>query len=392
MAAVGEYDGGRAVPGLQHGGVVFVKRAAARVHGAVVFPGLGDHHHHGLADGVTRHRQEFQAVVKSRGVGLTGEADGVELLQVSGQHRRRHHAFARLHPVVVALDGVDLAVVRHITVGMGQRPLGEGIGRKTLVHQAQRRYAALVQQVVEVGSHLIGQQQAFVNHGAAGHAGHVILFAVLEVEVLNRRAGGFADHIQLALQRVLHDHIVTAPDKHLAYHRFFGAHRGRHGHFGVDRHIAPAQKHLAFGAYGPLHLLLAGHARGLLFGQKNHAHAVFSGRRQRDARSRHFGAVKRVGQLNQDTGAIAHQLIRAHSPPVVQVFENLQGTAHNAVAALPPNMGHKTDTASVMLIRPAVQTIRLQVLNFGCGCHSATPENSIRGIEDTLIPPPHGEN
>jgi hypothetical protein len=54
---------------------------------------------------------------------------------------------------------------------------------------------------------------------------------------------------------------------------------------------------------------------------------------------------------------------------VVEVLQDLQGTAHNAVAALTPDMGHKTHAARIMLIRCTVQTLRLQVLNFGGGCH-----------------------
>ena len=128
LATIGEHDGRRTIPGFQHGRMVFIKRFATFVHGGVLLPGFGNHHHHGLADRVTGHRQQLQAVVKRGGVGLVGKADRVKLLQVSAQHGRRHHAFTRFHPVVVALDGVDLAVVRDIAVRMGQWPLGEGVG------------------------------------------------------------------------------------------------------------------------------------------------------------------------------------------------------------------------------------------------------------------------
>ena len=86
LTAIGKYDGSRAVPRLQHGGVVLVERAAALVHGRVVFPRFGNHHHHGLANRVAGHGQQFQTIVEGRGVGLVGEADGVELFQVRGQH------------------------------------------------------------------------------------------------------------------------------------------------------------------------------------------------------------------------------------------------------------------------------------------------------------------
>jgi hypothetical protein len=105
-------------------------------------------------------------------------------------------------------------------------------------------------------------------------------------------AGGLADHVELALQRVLHDHIVATSDEDLAQDGFLGAHRGRHGHVAVHRHIAPAQQHLAFGLDGALHLLLAGQARGMLLGQEDHAHAVFPGRRQHHALLGHFLAVQ----------------------------------------------------------------------------------------------------
>ena len=130
--------------------------------------------------------------------------------------------------------------MRDIAVWVGQWPLGEGVGRKTLVHQAQCGNAARVLQVFEIGAHLVSQQQAFVNHRANGHAGNVVFLAVLKVQVLDGRAGGFADDIELALQRVLHDHIIAASDKHLPNNWFFFPHRGGHGHVCIERHIAPA--------------------------------------------------------------------------------------------------------------------------------------------------------
>ncbi len=369
LAAVGEDDGGRAVPGLHHGSVVLVERAAALVHGGVLLPRLGDHHHHRLGQRVAGHGQQFQAVVEGGGVGLVGEADGVELLQVGLQHGRAHHALARAHPVVVALDGVDLAVVRHVAVRVRQRPLGEGVGREALVHQAQRGDAALVLQIMEVGAHLVGQQQALVDHRAGAHAGDVILLAVLELERLDVGAGRLADDVELALQRVLHDHVGAAADEHLADHRLGGAHGGRHGHVAVDRHVAPAQQHLALGGDGALHLLLASLAAGVLLGQEDHAHAVLARRRQLDPPPGHLFAVQRVGQLNQDAGAIAHQLVGAHRAAVVQVLQDLQRMGDDAVALLAPDVRHEAHAAGVVLVGRVVQAGVLQVLSLGGRAH-----------------------
>ena len=258
---------------------------------------------------------------------------------------------------------------------MGQRPLGEGVGRETLVHQAQRGHTARVLQVIKVGADLVCQQQALVDHRAAGHAGNVIFLAVLQVEVLNGSTGGFADHIQLAFQRVLHDHIVATPNEHLADDGLLFANRRRHRHVHIDRHIAPSQQDLALCLDGTLHLLFAGKARGVLLGQKDHAHAVFAGGWQLHALQGHLFAIQRVGQLNQDPRAIAHQLVSAHRTPVVQIFENFERVGYDAVALLAPNMGHKSDAAGIVLLAGCIQPVVLKVLDFGCRRHGALLKN-----------------
>ena len=237
------------------------------------------------------------------------------------------------------------------------------------MHQAQSRGAAGVLQIQEVGAHLIGQQQTFVDDGAAAHAGHVVLFAVLELERLNGRTGRFTDHIELALQRVLHDDIGTAANEHLTNDRLFGAHTRRHRHLGVDRHIAPAQQHLAFGGNGALHFLLASQAAGVFFGQKNHTHAVLTLRRQGHPLHGHVFAVQRIRQLNQDACAVAHELVGAHGTPVIQVFQNLQCLTHDGVRLVALDVGHKTHTTSVVLVGRVVQTVLLEVLLIGCRRH-----------------------
>ena len=382
LAAVGEHDGGRAIPGLDHRGVVLVKGAAALVHGLVLFPGLGNHHHHGLADRVAGHGQQFQAVVEGGRVGLAGKADRIQLLEVLTEHGRGHHAFARQHPVVVAAHGVDFTIVGHITVGVGQRPLREGVGRETLVHQTYGRDTALIGQVLVVHAHLVGQQQALVDHGAAAHAGNIVFLAVLELEVLDGGAGRLADHIQLALQRVLHDHVGAAADEDLAQDGFLFLHGGRHGHVPVHGHIAPAQQHLAFGLDGALHLLLAGQAGCMLLGQEDHAHAVLAGRRQLHPLLGHFFAVELVGDLDQDARAVAHQLVCTHGTTVVDVLQDLQSAQHDVVALLALDVGHETQPAGVVFVALGVQTVVLEMLDLGSRRHGEILSFLSQGRQD----------
>ena len=57
LAAIGEGNSGRAVPGFHDGGVVFVEGAALFIHQGVAGPGLGDQQHHGMCQRVTAANQ-----------------------------------------------------------------------------------------------------------------------------------------------------------------------------------------------------------------------------------------------------------------------------------------------------------------------------------------------
>ena len=365
LAAVGEDHRGRAVPGLHHRGVVLVEGAAALVHRRMLLPGFGDHHHHGVRERVAAHHEQLERVVERGGVGLALEADRVQLLQVVAQHRRLHHALARAHPVEVALDGVDLAVVRDHAVRVRQRPLGEGVGREALVHERERGDDARVLQVLVVLADLVGQQQALVDDGAAAHAWHVVLAAVRELQRLDRARRGLADHVELALQRVRHDHVRAAADEDLPDDRLLQPHRRRHRHVGVDRHVAPADQHLPFRLDGALQFLHARQPRRLLLRQEDHAHAVLARGRQLDPLLGHGGAVVLVRNLDQDARPVAHQLVGTHRAAVVEVLENLQALLDDAVGLLPLDVGDEADAAGVMLAARVVQALRMRRRAFG---------------------------
>jgi hypothetical protein len=277
LPSVGKHHRRRAIPRLHHRCVVLVEGTPARVHRRVLLPGLGDHHHHRVGERVAAHRQQLERVVESRRVALPLEGDRVELLQVGAEHRRLHDALAGPHPVEVALDRVDLAVVGDHPVRVGERPLGEGVGREPLVHQGQRRSEARVGEVLVVLADLVGEQQALVDHRAAAHARHVVLAAVRQLQALDGARCGLADHVELALERIRHHHIRPAPDEDLAQHGLLGPDRRRHRHRRVDRHVAPAEHALALGANGPFELLLAGEPGGVFLGQEHHADAVLAG-------------------------------------------------------------------------------------------------------------------
>ena len=182
---------------------------------------------------------------------------------------------------------------------------------------------------------------------------------MFELQVLYGGASRLANHIQLTLERVLHNHIVAAAYENLTNHRLAGSHSRRHRHGAVDRNVAPAQQHLALGLDRALHFLLAGQARCVLLGQKYHADPVLARGRQADSLDRHLFPVQRVGQLDQNTGAIAHEFVGSHRAAMVQILENLQRVLDDIVGLHALDIGDKAHPTSVMLIGLCVQTIGL---------------------------------
>ena len=348
LPPVGKHHRGGAVPGFHHRGVVLVERPAAVVEQGVLLPRFGNHHHRGLRHRVAREGEQFQRVVEGGGVRLALVGDGVELAQVVSEDGAAQNPLACPHPVEVALDGVDFAVVGHHAVGVGEAPLGEGVGGKALVNDGERRHHFGLLQVAVVLAHLIGEQQTLIDDGPARHGGHVVLLPVREVQPQNRVARAAANHVQLALQRVGHQGVGAGADENLADDRLFFLHRRAHRHGVVDGHVAPAEHHLPLGNHGALEFLLAGAARGDFLGQENHAHAVVAGRRQGHALKTHLGAVEGVGDLQQDARAVAHEGIGTDGPTVVEVFQNLEALGDDVVRLLPADVGHHAHPTGVV--------------------------------------------
>ncbi|MNS96608.1 hypothetical protein D3C72_1309180 [compost metagenome] len=94
--------------------------------------------------------------------------------------------------------------------------------------------------------------------------------------------------------------------------------------------------------------------------QEDHAHAVFAGGRQAHALRGHFFAVELVRNLDQDTGAVAHQRVRADGTPVVQVLQDLQALGNDLVGLLALDVRDHADAAGVVLVGRVVHALRLR--------------------------------
>jgi hypothetical protein len=62
----------------------------------------------------------------------------------------------------------------------------------------------------------------------------------------------------------------------------------------------------------------------------------------------HF--LSAVRNLNQDTGTVTHQRVRAHRTAVIQIFQNLQALFDDRMAFLAFDVGDEADAASIMFV------------------------------------------
>ena len=245
LAAIGEGDRRRTVPRLHQRRVILVERAPVRIHQRVLRPRLRDQQHHRMRQRVAAGNQDLQRVVDAGGVRLAVRDQRPHLVEIRADQFRRHRMPPRVHPVDVAADGVDLAVMRQEAIRMRQPPGRERVGGEALMHQRQRRLGQRIAQVEVERAHLRRQQQALVDHRAGGERRHVELAQPRQMPLIGEPAhvvqGLLADGQDLALERVLVLHLRAGDDDGLADHR----HRLDHALAearGVGRHLAPAEQ------------------------------------------------------------------------------------------------------------------------------------------------------
>ena len=361
--AVGEAHRRRSVPRLHQRRVVLVERPPGGVHRLVPLPRLRDHHQHGVGQAAAAEVQQFEHLVEARGVRGAGGADREDLVDVvvGPEDVGVDQRLARPHPVLVAGDGVDLAVVGDPTERVGQRPRREGVGGEPRVHDAERAGQPLVLQVEVERLQLRRGQHALVDEGLTGKAWEVdgftswtVLARALGAEFV---FGALAHHVRAALQvhdgraPVLPVASLAPADEHLPEGRHRVA-RQRAERGIVGRHLAPAEHRQPLGlgdladglacCRGVLRRLRKeGDARGV---------AALVGQVEVDDRPEEL-----IGHLQQDARAVAGVRLCALGATVLQVQQGRDGLVDDVAAAPALHVGDHRDTAGVVLVRGVVQ-------------------------------------
>jgi hypothetical protein len=340
--AVGEDETRRTVPRLGQPRVVLVEVAHGRQQVPRLLPRLRHEHRHDVAYVAARAHQQLDGVVEHRRVGAVGLDDGTDELlvdQVAGAER----ALARGHPVDVALDGVDLAVVAEEAERLRARPRRCGVGRVALVEHRERRRQRLVGEVAVERAELLGGAQRLVGDRTERH----------RREVRGDAAGG--DRAREALARaegtafgLVHRHRRRPQQDRLLDARRLLAGELAQGP-GRDRHDAPARD---ADALVQARVLQRPAGRGL-----HRLAALDVGRQERHREADQLlvaglevvgvrGEV-RVVDRQQQPRAVARLRVVRDRAAVLDPAERGQRARHRLVRTPPAHVGDEADAAGV---------------------------------------------
>ena len=274
--------------------------------------------------------------------------NGLELLNVLAEERRGELRLAGVHPVDVAAQGVDLAVVRHVAVGVRAVPTREGVRAETRVDQREGAFHAGIGEVGIEFRDLRRGQHAFEDNGAGGKARDVEEAAAGSTGVADFVEKPVADNVELSLEsELVFDRRVAADKSHTDF-RFLGFGGLTEGRV-VGRHGAPAEELLPFGTDDLLEALLDFLAELLVGRQENHGHAVVTRRREGDVFLFGHGFEEFVRHLDQDAGAIARVFLEPAGSAVLEIDQNLQPLLDDFVRLHALHVGDEAHAARFVL-------------------------------------------
>lgn len=348
--AVGEQDGGRTIPGLHHDGVILVQVPLGPADTAVLGPGLrdGDHHREGQVHAA--HDQELQGVVQHGRVGPGPVDHRVDLVQGVIDHRVGHGLLPGQHPVCVAPDGVDLAVVEDQAVRVGPLPGGIGVGGEAGVNACDGAVVVPTLQVQVELPQFPHQEHPLIYHCPAGQGGDIGVV----VGLLKDSAGHIQPAVELQspgrIPRPLHEGLLDV------------GHLGQcllAQHLWADRHLPPAQKFHAFLGHNDLEHLLSLIAPESVLGKEKHTYAIVPRLPQLDAALRGRLLKKLVGDLEEDAHAVTGLSLSVLSRSMLQLLHDFQRTVHRLIALAALDVHHGSDAAGIVLKRRVIQAALL---------------------------------
>ena len=269
------------------------------------------------------------------------------------------HTLTRGHPVLVAPQRVDLAVVAHEAVGLRPVPTGERIRREPRVDHGQVRLVVRLPQVRIERHQLAGREHPLVDEHLGGEAGDVERLALAHPAVGSKQvAGALADQVEPSLEGIAAQPVAGC-DEYLLDGGRCSQRGGADPRFPrVGRHRPPAHQKLAFLGADSSHCPFAFLPLRGVVGEKDDPCGELAGLRQVPAE---FFAgdpgEKFVGERGQDSGAVSSGFLRAAGTAVVHPAQQVFGVGNDFMAALSLDMGHKADATALVLPFGRVQAM-----------------------------------
>mmetsp|Transcript_32603 Transcript_32603/g.79532 ORF Transcript_32603/g.79532 Transcript_32603/m.79532 type:complete len:1230 (+) Transcript_32603:1174-4863(+) len=361
--AVCEGDHGGTVPRLHHVRVVLVEALVGVAHRAVVLPRLRDHHEHALCEGaVGTVVEKLEDVVIGPRVRLRLVNHREHLLRhLVPELGRLDVALPRPHPVLVALEGVDLAVVAQHAHRLRSTPRGKGVCGEARVHQRQVCLEALVAEVRKVLADLLRGEHSLVDDGAGAEGAGVEVGVVdglrpLPVPLYLALKLPPEDH-QLRLQDLGIQRLLALDEDllHLGLARQGGGPECRV----VGGHIPPSDDLKVLCLTKLLKNTLDLGLLLLVLGEENQPGAVFPLGGKRDALVGHDGSEVVVGNCEHHAGSVTSVDLAAAAAAVGHPLEHLESVLHDAVALRLLEVCNHAD--------PAVIPLQVRVVQALCG-------------------------
>ena len=231
-------------------------------------------------------------------------------------------------------------------VGVGPLPGGIGVGGEPGVDQGDGGGVRLALQVLIKLPQLAHQEHPLIDDGPAGQRGHIGVAArLLELP---------PDDVQPPVELQPAGQMVRAADKALHDPGHFRQ-RLVAQHLGAHRHLPPADE------LHPLPLCdELEHLHGLIpaqvvLGEEEHPHPVVPFAPQLKAQLRRRFGEKAVGDLQQNTHAVAGLACGVLSRPVLQLFHDLQRVVHRLMGLSALDVHNGPNAAGVVLEPGVVQ-------------------------------------
>ena len=161
VTTICQHDCSRTIPGFHLAVKEFIERTHIWIEVIDGLPGRRHQDAHALQYIHTTRAQDFEHVIKSGRVRTDQRYQRIKIGNIVELVRDKILC-TRNRPVAVALNRIDLAVMRKESKRLREPPLRRRIRRKTLMKYAHRRFNARVSQIrIEIGQHA-GHDHALV--------------------------------------------------------------------------------------------------------------------------------------------------------------------------------------------------------------------------------------